>query len=92
MSTVVPILSNDLTHKVLEWIRKQCCSPNFDPSSLDFQAAIALISASDQYHQNRLLNLINPGNIAVTCGRDVRIEDIPSLSQILIYRSLILCK
>lgn len=89
MSTVVPILSNDLTHKVLEWIRKQCCSPNFDPSYLDFQAAIALISASDQYHQNRLLNLINPGNIAVTCGRDVRIEDIPSLSQILIYRSLI---
>ncbi|OHT10396.1 Chromatin structure-remodeling complex subunit snf21 [Tritrichomonas foetus] len=89
MSTVVPILSNDETHKILEWVRQQCSSPTFDPSSPDFQAAIALIAAHDQYRQYRNLNLANPKNIALVAGNNPSFKDVTSLAQILIYRSMI---
>lgn len=89
MSTIVPILPNDLIRKTLEWIREQCCSPDFDPTSPAFQKAISLVSTSDHYHQHRLLNLINPDHIAAVSNQQNSKDDIPLLAQILIYRSLI---
>ncbi|OHT08590.1 Chromatin structure-remodeling complex subunit snf21 [Tritrichomonas foetus] len=89
MSTVVPILSHDLTCSLIKWIRQRCTSIDFDPSAHDFQAAIALIAATDQYHQNKMIPLANNQNIFLNSGKGFTASEIPSLAQILVYRYLI---
>ena len=89
MSTVVPVLSNDLTSALIGWIRKRCVSNDFDPSSPDFQAAISLVAATDQYRQIGSIPFSSNENVFLSVSGDSPPVDLPSLAQILIYRYMI---
>lgn len=88
MSSIVPVLSQESTKQLIEWMRQRCCSNSFDPTDPEFQAAISILSATDYFHQHRIFSLTPASHIALSVGQDLKPSDVSSLAQILMYRSL----
>ena len=88
MSSIVPVLSRERARELIEWMRQRCCSQSFDPMDPEFQAAISLLAASDRAQQARILGIEPASNVAMPVKNVLHPSDIPSLAQILMYRSI----
>ncbi|KAH0785651.1 Chromatin structure-remodeling complex subunit snf21 [Histomonas meleagridis] len=89
MSSIAPVLSHDNEQQLILWIKQQCSSPDFNASSPDFQAAIALLASSDSFRRRASLNLTDPSDITLVTNNFIQPTDFTSLAQILIFRSII---
>jgi len=89
MSSAVPVLNENDTDLLVKWIQKQCSSNDFDPSSSEFRAALALLASNDKYHQHRRLGLVEAQNSYIV-GINSEIEEtVVNNARLMAYRFLI---
>ena len=83
------VLSEDRAAQLVEWMRQRCCSDTFDPMDPEFQAAIAVLAASDEYRQKAAVPMDPADNVVMVSGkRGVTNDDVRGLAQVLMYRQL----
>ena len=89
MSTSIPILTDEEIDRVVSWMKEECRKPYFDPNIPEFQAAIALVAATDKFKQSDIIGALPPEKTIVFTKDSTTDENITKLMRAAVYRNVL---